>query len=164
MMQNKLRITILFTCLATYFITAQELENDIKIHTEKIKLRSQLWNTSYNTHDSLSFYSLFDSLTIITSAGGRWIGGEDCKRLCRKLYAKRPDISWTNTLKTIEINKQWSVAYENGDWIEAWTEKGDSSKSKIIGKYWMMWKYKENNWFIHSAIFTPLSCEGSYCK
>ncbi len=128
-----------------------------------IKERSELWNTSYNKRDSLAFYTLFDSLALLSSAGGRWIGAEECKKLCRFLYDKRPDISWVNKLSKIEINEQWHVAYETGDWIEDWTESGDKSKSQIKGKYFIMWRLKNENWYIISGIFTPLSCTGSYC-
>ena len=131
---------------------------------QEIKERSELWNTAYNSRDSLTFYTLFDSLALLSSAGGRWIGAEECKRLCRFLYQKRPDISWTNKFSKIEINEQIPVAYETGDWIENWTETGDTSKSELKGKYFIMWRFKKENWVIISAIFTPLTCTGSYCN
>jgi hypothetical protein len=87
----------------------------------------------------------------------------ECKRFYRGLHIKRPDITWTNKFSKIEINEQWFVAYETGDWTEEWTEKGDTSKSQIKGKYWIMWRYGNDDWYIVSAIFTPLSCTGSYC-
>jgi len=62
------------------------------------------------------------------------------------------------------VNEQWHIAYETGNWTEAWTETGDSDKSEIKGKYWIMWKLKDNDWKVLSAIFTPLSCKGSYCN
>ena len=100
-------------------------------HLKEIKARSELWNTAYNSRDSLTFYTLFDSLTLLSSAGGRWIGVEECKKICRVLYDKRPDINWINKFSKIEINEQWHVAYETGDWTEDWTENGDKSKSQI---------------------------------
>src|SRR3990170_8628060 len=92
---------------------------------KEIKARSALWNTSYNNRDSLTFYTLFDSLALLSSAGGRWIGAEDCKRLCRFLYRLRPDIHWTNIPDQIKINERILVAYETGRWVENWTESGD---------------------------------------
>lgn len=133
-------------------------------HEKEIEARSKLWNSSYNSRDSLTFYTLFDSTAIVASAGGRWIGAEKCKDLCRSLYKRRPDITWYNYASKIEVNEQWHVAYETGDWAEAWTENGDSVKSEIKGKYWIMWRFRDNSWKIISAIFTPLSCTGSYCK
>lgn len=136
-------------------------------HQRRLKLiedRSKLWSSSYNSHDSLSFFSLFDSTAVVVSLGGKWIGLEKCKYLCRSLYQKRPDITWQNHSDKIEVNDQWPTGYETGTWTESWTEKGDTSKSKISGKYWMMWFFKGDNCYILSAIFTPLTCEGSYCN
>src|SRR5262249_53273267 len=42
----------------------------------EIQARSLVWNTAYNSRDSLTFYSLFDSLALVSSAGGQWIGGD----------------------------------------------------------------------------------------
>ena len=63
----------------------------------------------------------------------------------------------------MEVNTQWMVAYETGDWVEDWTEPNDTERSRIEGKYWIMWKYKKEQWMIISAIFTPMRCSGSYC-
>lgn len=151
---------ILFSLSIICFgVNAQNVNEN---HFNAIKERSELWNTTYNKRDSLTFYTLFDSLALLSSAGGRWIGAEECKQLCRILYDKRPDISWVIKLSKIEINEQWHVAYETGDWTEEWTESGDKSKSQIKGKYWIMWRLKNDNWYIISGIFTPLSSTGSH--
>jgi hypothetical protein len=152
---------IIFSFFSCITVNAQPVN---ETHLMEIKARSELWNTSYNSRDSLSFYTLFDSLALLSSAGGRWIGAEDCKKLCRFLYAIRPDISWINKYSKIEINERIHVAYETGDWTEDWTESGDTGKSRLTGKYWIMWRFENDNWFIISAIFTPLTCEGSYCN
>ena len=132
-------------------------------HINEIRTKSKAWSASYNSRDSLTFYSLFDSSAVLVSLGGKWIGLEKCKSLCRSLYVKRPDIKWYNESTNIEVNDQWPVAYETGNWSESWTEHGDTSKSEIRGKYWIMWILKNGSYCIHSAIFTPLSCTGSYC-
>jgi ketosteroid isomerase-like protein len=130
----------------------------------QIKERSTLWNTSYNNRDSISFYTLLDSNVIITSGAARQVGKEECKYICRGLWRKRPDIIWTNQQTTIEVNEQSGIAYENGNWTESWTEKGDTGRSTLKGKYTMMWKKKNEEWLVSSAQFIPLSCTGSYCK
>lgn len=158
---NKLLISSLLICSLISIQTNAQTINES--HLKEIKIRSELWNSSYNSRDSLTFYTLFDSLAVLSSAGGRWIGAEDCKKLCRFLYHLRPDISWTNKSTKIEINERIHVAYDTGDWTENWTESGDQTKSELTGKYWIMWRFQNNNWQIISAIFTPLTCTGSYC-
>lgn len=129
-----------------------------------LKKRSSLWNTAYNNRDSVAFYELLDSAAVIVSANGASIGKEACKGICRKLYVARPDITWRNDATAIDINEQWGVASETGNWTESWTEKGDAEKSTIRGTYALMWKQKNEVWYITSALFTPLSCTGSYCS
>lgn len=130
----------------------------------QIKSRSAFWNAAYNSRDSASFYTLLDSNVILTSGGARQVGLEVCKNICRGLWKMRPDITWNNHQTSIETNEQWGIAFETGNWTESWTEKGDTQKSTIKGKYTIMWKQKNNQWLVSSAIFIPLSCTGSYCN
>ena len=158
---------ILFCVLASMLLLCGINAAAQNTHEERMKLieaRSKEWNRAYNSRDSLGFYSLFDSTAIVVSLGGKWIGLEKCKNLCRSLYQKRPDILWKNEPTTIEVNDQWPAGYETGTWSESWTETGDTSRSEIKGKYWIMWFFKNDNCYILSAIFTPLSCTGSYCN
>jgi hypothetical protein len=151
--------------LLIFFAFSLSAKSQRNIQKDKILSRNQLWNISYNNHDTLKFYSLFDTSAIITSAGGKWIGNEDCKRLCRFLYTIRPDIKWYNYQTKIELSDDLGNAYETGNWIESWTEKGDTKISELKGKYWIMYIRRDNNvWYIQSAIFTPLLCIGSYCN
>ena len=157
-------VTLIFSLL--FLISANTFCQSASInetYIKEIRTRSELWNTAYNNRDSISFYTLFDSLALVSSAGGRWIGAEECKKICRSLYVVRPDIRWVNEIATIEVNEQWRVGYETGNWTESWTETGDTSRSQIKGKYWLMWRYKNEKWVVISGIFTPLSCTGSYC-
>ncbi len=160
-MKKRFMVCCFIICFFNFNKATAQVSNETQL--DEIKLRSSLWNTAYNGRDSLTFYTLFDSLALLSSAGGRWIGAEDCKRLCRFLYQIRPDIRWTNKYTKIEINERIKVAYETGEWIEDWTESGDQTRSQLTGKYWIMWRFKNDNWYIISAIFTPLTCEGSYC-
>ena len=146
---------------------ASHVMNGLPLETtsyNEIKGRSAVWNTSYNSRDSANFYTLFDSSIVFVSDGSRQIGKEQCKNICRRLYAVRPDITWFNIPTGIEVNDQWHVAYETGNWTETWTEQGDKEQSQIKGKYSFMWRYSDGDWRIISAIFTPLLCAGSYCN
>jgi hypothetical protein len=66
-------------------------------------------------------------------------------------------------IKKAEINDSKDIGYDTGEWREAWTEKGDTSKSELRGKYWRMWR-RNNQWIIIAVVLTPLSCKGSYCN
>jgi len=159
----KMKSIFLLSFLFQFSIATALAQNEHDAHIKSVEARSKLWNTSYNSRDSLSFFSLFDSSAIVVSLGGKWIGLDKCKYLCRSLYAKRPDINWYIKSTKIEVNDQWPAAYETGEWSESWTETGDSTRSEIKGKYWIMWFLKSDTYYILSATFTPLSCKGSYC-
>jgi len=158
-MRNALLLSLVFQLFTGMALAQSEHDQ----HLKAIKARSELWNKSYNSRDSLTFFSLFDSSAVVVSLGGKWIGLEKCKYLCRSLYVKRPDINWRIESTKIEVNDQWPAAYETGEWSESWTESGDSTRSEIKGKYWIMWFLKGDTYYILSATFTPLTCTGSYC-
>jgi len=85
--------SIFLSGLVFPFLTTMALaQNQHEQHIKMIKARSELYNTSYNSRDSLSFFSLFDSSAVVVSLGGKWIGLEKCKYLCRSLYAKIREI------------------------------------------------------------------------
>ncbi|HZE84838.1 MAG TPA: nuclear transport factor 2 family protein, partial [Puia sp.] len=106
-----------FRALSLSFLVVHSIAQTPTIdHSTEIAAKSKLWSTSYNSRDSLSFYTLFDTAAILISAGGKWIGLEKCKELCRSLYKKRPDIIWDNLQEKIEVNEQWLIAYETGRW------------------------------------------------
>lgn len=92
------------------------------------------------------------------------MGLEMIKTITNSLFVRRTDISMHLDIAKVEINNQWKVAYDTGNWTETWTQKNDISKSEIKGKYWRMWKIVNKEWRIMSIILTPLSCKGNYCK
>ncbi len=140
---------------------SQESSND---DYQAIVKNNETWNLAYNSRDTLTFFGLFNDNVIWISGGGKWVGKENLMAKMKRQYERRPDILWNNKIEKIEVNKNWPVAYETGIWTENWTEKGDSKKSEIIGKYFMMYKKKNDIWLIDSVIFTPISCTGSYCE
>src|SRR5689334_13727941 len=126
-----MRIIFVLSFVFQFLVIKAFAQNENDSHIKEIKSRSKLWNTSYNSRDSLTFFALFDSSAVVVSLGGKWIGLEKCKYLCRSLYAKRPDINWNIESTKIEVNNQWPAAYETGNWSESWTESGDTAKSEI---------------------------------
>ena len=72
----------------------------------------------------------------------------------------------STSLLKIEINPVWKVAYETGDWKDAWTEP--DGRAEIQGKYFAMWllNLNEGVWYLNAAIFTPERCigESKYCR
>lgn len=158
MKKQNLCLFLIFISILTTNIYSQNSEVDL------IKAKNKLWNNAFNKRDTISLYSLYAPESIMISAGGKWMNKEEIKGIVRGLYKRRPDITWYNEAQEIEVNKKWHIAYETGKWTESWTEKNDTKKSTIVGKYWIMYRKKDNEWLVHSAIYTPISCEGSYCE
>jgi hypothetical protein len=123
-----------------------------------------IWNNSFNSRDTTNYFKLIDKDIAITAGGGTVVGISVIKDITLGLFKDRPDIKMYLKSSSIEVNKQWWVAYDSGEWNEVWTENNAAAKSEIRGKYWRMWKRHENNWIIMSIILTPLSCKGSYCR
>jgi len=122
------------------------------------------WNNSFNNRDTSNYYRLLDKEIAITAGGGTAMGIALIKEITAGLFKDRPDILMNLRSSSLEVNKQWMIAYDSGEWVESWTEKNDTKKSEIKGKYWRMWKKYNDQWVIMSIILTPLSCVGSYCQ
>ena len=131
---------------------------------DSIKANSKLWDIAFNERDTITYFKFATKKIAETVGGGSRIGIEKFKVGTKALFRNRPDITLYMHQKDIEINEQWKIAYDTGEWVESWTEKNDSIKSEIKGKYWRMWKKENNEWMIMSVTFTPLSCKGSYCE
>lgn len=158
------RVTILLffssaILLPSFSANSQDLKNDL----DSIKSISKIWDNAFNDRDTSIYYKYVTNTFSMTVGGGTSTGIESFKNGTNALFKNRPDIIFVMRPATIEVNKQWSLAYDTGEWIESWTESTDLSKSKITGKYWRMWRKINNEWIIMSIIFTPLTCAGSYC-
>jgi hypothetical protein len=123
-----------------------------------------VWNSSFNKRDTTNYYRLLDKDIAITAGGGTVNGVAIIKEITAGLFTDRPDIVMNLNSSKLEVSKQWMLAYDTGEWIENWTEKKETKKSEIKGKYWRMWKKYDDEWIIMSIILTPLSCTGSYCQ
>ncbi|QDA59198.1 YybH family protein [Hymenobacter jejuensis] len=133
-------------------------------HLELLKARSETWNKAFNSRDTTALAGLFSAQVTLSNANGSRVGAAENMRNFQALFRLRPDIAWMNRTQFTEIDDQWQVAYETGEWNESWTNTQDQSKTRITGKYWLMWKYENNRWAILSGIFTPLTCGGGHCK
>ena len=161
MKQFRISITQLIIFL-TFSIAC--LSQTIKNAKDSILNNINVWNKSFNSRDTTNYFKLIDKDIAITAGGGTVTGISDIKEITIGLFNERPDIKMDLKSSSVEVNKQWWVAYDSGEWNEVWTENNAAAKSEIKGKYWRMWKRHENNWIIMSIILTPLSCKGSYCQ
>lgn len=124
---------------------------------------SAVWNEAFKTRDLSKLEGILSNDFQFTSAGGKCATAAVCLDAFRSLVRKRLDLTWDNHPTDIQINENWRVAYESGDWIETWTEP--DGRVEIRGKYFAMWKQRDGRWTLHAMISIPLSCIGqsSYC-
>ncbi|TGE25460.1 nuclear transport factor 2 family protein [Hymenobacter aquaticus] len=132
-------------------------------HLELIKARSETWNKAFNSRDTTAFYGLFNPGITVSSASGSRTTEAAARQWFRGRFRQRPDVTWMNRTMNVEVSDLGQLAYETGEWAEAWTDPQDKSKNRIIGKYWLMWKFENNAWTILSATYTPLSCATRNC-
>src|SRR4030095_10659392 len=135
-------------------------------YEDEVRNRSAIWNTAFAQRDIPTLKSLFSDDAQIATAGIKLKNRAECAQLFEALFKRRPDVTWINKSTKIEINPVWKVAYETGDWKEAWTEP--DGRAEIQGKYSAMWllNLDEGVWYLHAAIFTPQRCigESKYCR
>ncbi|MCB2408325.1 YybH family protein [Hymenobacter lucidus] len=132
-------------------------------HLELIKARSETWNRAFNSRDTTALYGLFNPGITVSTATGSRTSEAAARQWFRSRFRQRPDVTWMNRTMNVELSDQGQLAYETGEWAQAWTDTQDKAKNRIIGKYWLMWKFENNAWTILSATYTPLSCAGKNC-
>ncbi|SHJ04941.1 protein of unknown function [Hymenobacter daecheongensis DSM 21074] len=133
-------------------------------HLELIQARSATWNKAFNSRDTTALGGLLHPGFTLSQTQGSQSGAAAVRQSFRQLFRQRPDITWMNRGLTTEVSSLGNVAYETGEWAEAWTDTQDQTKNRVIGKYWLMWKYENNAWLMFSAIYTPMSCSGNSCR
>jgi ketosteroid isomerase-like protein len=160
-MQKKL-IILALAIVATH----TQAQTSVSKYEGEVRKRSAMWNTAFAQREIPALTSLFSEDAQISTAGIKLKNRAECTQLFESLFKRRPDVTWVNRLTKIEINPAWKVAYETGDWREAWTEP--DGRAEIQGKYSAMWllNLDEGVWYLHAAIFTPQKCigESKYCK
>ncbi len=160
---KKSTLSIYLTIIITLISFGSNSQN-ITSALDSIKANSKLWDIAFNERDTTTYFKFITKNIAETVGGGTKLGIKKFKAGTKYLFKERPDITMYLNQEKIEINLQWNISYYTGELIEEWTERNDSLKSKIIGKYWRMWKRTNDEWMIMSIIFTPLSCKGSYCE
>jgi ketosteroid isomerase-like protein len=145
--------------------TQTQAQTSVSSNEDEVRKRSAIWSTAFAQRDIPALTSLFSEDAQIATAGIKLKNRAECAQFFEALFKKRPDVSWLNRPTKIEVNLVWKVAYETGDWKEAWTE--DDGRAEIQGKYFAMWllNLNEGVWYLHAAIFTPQRCigESKYC-
>jgi ketosteroid isomerase-like protein len=141
-----------------------QAQTSVSKYKDEVRKRSAIWNTAFAQRDISSLMGLFSEDVQRSSAGSKCKNRAECVQHLESLFKRRPDITWLNKPTKIEINPVWKVAYETGDWKEAWSEP--DGRAEIQGKYFAMWQLKEGVWYINAAVFTPLRCigESKYCR
>jgi ketosteroid isomerase-like protein len=159
-----MRKKLIFLALAIA-ATHTQAQTSASKQEDEVRKRSAIWNTAFAQRDIPTLTSLFSEDAQISTAAIKLKSRAECAQLFEGLFKKRPDVIWVNTPTKIEINPVWKVAYETGDWKEAWAEP--DGKVEIQGKYFAMWllNLNENVWQLHATIFTPQRCvgESKYC-
>ncbi len=152
-------------CLASLLICYVSLLHAQKPHVfdDTIQNKSWLWDKAFNTRDTTTYFNLVDTVFSITAGGGTPTDLPRFKFLTKRLHSNRSDIVMNFKIDKAEVNSNNDIGYDTGNWTESWTEKGDTSKSELQGKYWRMWKKRNYEWRIMTVVLTPLSCKGSYC-
>ena len=105
---------------------------------------------------------LTENFTLIGPAG-RFANAQELAKFYANLTKRRPDVTWTRTPESVEVNEEWNNASERGTWKEVWTEP--DGQTVLTGNYQALWKRDKGKWLLDAEIFIPLNCMGSnYCQ
>jgi hypothetical protein len=132
---------------------------------EEIRSIRTEMNVGFNTQPrNFDFIStrLTENFTLIGPAG-RHENPDGLAKFYTNLTKRRPEVTWTRTPESIEVNEEWNNASERGTWKEVWMEP--DGETILTGNYQALWKRVKGKWFLDAEIFIPLKCSGSnYCQ
>jgi len=159
---KKWLISIFLVLFCSRALALQESNHEDDL--EEIKQRSSIWNDTFITQNVDNLLAILSKDVQMASAGGKWNTKMGTEKFLYSLFQRRPDVTWINNPTEIIINPQWEVAYEDGTWIESWTEP--DGQVTIKGKYSSLWKKENSTWVLHAMVFIPLNCIGDskYCE
>jgi uncharacterized protein DUF4440 len=132
---------------------------------EEIRALRAEMNVGFNSQPrNFDFIStrLTENFTLIGPAG-RFANPKELMKFYTDPTKRRPDVTWTRTSESIEVNEEWNNASERGTWKEVWTEP--DGETILTGNYQALWKREKGKWLLDAEIFIPLKCAGSnYCQ
>lgn len=102
------------------------------------------------------------NVSIVTSTGAHAdTRNENVGRMGAQ-FNRRPDTVYVRTPTAIDVNREWNVASERGEWTGRWTEP--DGIVDIGGTYLAQWRKVDGTWLIQAELFVPTDCRGSkYC-
>ncbi len=121
-------------------------------------------NAAIAAHDPPSIAKAWmDDVHVVSSTSAQTAGKQANQERMAQQFARRPDTIYVRTPATIDVNTQWAVASERGEWTGGWTEP--DGKMTIAGTYLAQWRKINGQWLIQAELFVPTRCAGSkYCE
>lgn len=128
-----------------------------------IRATREALNTAFALRD---FTKLAKHLAYNASLAGPVLQAKDSGEIqtfFRSITNARPNLVLTFNPTQIQLNPNWGLASENGNWFEYWVENGDMTV--LTGTYTAMWSKLDSDWYLKAEVFVPLTCTGSnYCN
>lgn len=99
---------------------------------------------------------------IVTSTSAQGTGRDVNGQRMAQQFNRRPDTVYVRTPTAVDVNREWNVASERGEWTGRWTEP--DGVVDIGGTYLAQWRQVDGTWLIQAELFVPTRCRGSkYC-
>ncbi len=104
-----------------------------------------------------------ENVHVVSSTSAQVAGREQNRRRMATQFANRPDTIYIRQPSAVDVNPQWAVASERGEWTGRWTEPDGAME--IGGTYLVQWRRVDGRWLIQAELYVPTHCAGStYCN
>jgi uncharacterized protein (TIGR02246 family) len=96
---------------------------------------------------------------LISGRGDRREGPQAQLEMWRKTFADDPTFNCQRTPEEVNVNADWGLARETGQWLCTQTVEG--TPGQYAGVYAAKWQTTvDSEWVLQSEVFTTLSCDG----
>ena len=118
-------------------------------------------NRAMAAHDVDRAASFWTTDVTLRRGLGHSVVGRDAYRALVSQPVTDSTMVYERTPTSIEVGKQWPLAFETGTWSGRIGGKG---APVIGGKYSAQWVKRDSAWLIRSEVFVALTCSGVGCK
>lgn len=121
-------------------------------------------NDAIARHDAGSVATPYlDNFFILTSTNGFFEGKEEVQGIYQSVFDSRTDVIFIRTPNQVQVNTDWNMASEFGEWTGYWVVEGE--EINVSGDYYAKWHKVNGSWLLRNEIYTQFNCSGdSVCS
>ncbi len=128
---------------------------------DSIRAAREKFNQAIADHDADAIEKILaPNYHLVTGRSAQFHGVEEERVRWAETFAKDATVVYRRTPREIQVNEQWGLAEELGNWMGTYTAAGELVRAS--GVYAAKWQRAapSGEWVVQAEVFTTLTCDG----